>query len=133
MVAGVVLGLAVIGVMSMLSVGRALESDDTLRRQALSLVSSELEKDNYQKFDLNVPDPGSKTISSAATIQTETAVPVPATLTVVIRNDILRWKDGDDPLSLIPVPFQEVKATLIWTFAGKADTVTLQKSIAAEK
>lgn len=133
MVAGVVLGLAVIGVMSMLSVGRALESDDTLRRQALSLVSSELEKDKYQQFDPTVPDPGSKTITNATTIQTETAVPVPATLTVVVHNDIIRWKDGILPTTLIPVPFQEVKATLIWTFAGKADTVTLQKSIAAEK
>jgi Tfp pilus assembly protein PilV len=128
MVAALLLGLAITGVMSMLGAGRAVETDKILQRQATLLAADTLEDPQYAA--VNYPLAVRNSPYTVA-LSTGTGHSIPATLTVMVQDASTEWNDGNGGAS-ISVPHQTMAVQVQWTAPGtsKTESVVLRKSIA---
>lgn len=130
MVAATILGLAITGAFAFIGLGRALDEEEVLRRQAYQYVTAALEDTvysypKYAKIVAGVRAPEdvflrtSDGIDLIGSRQIEVTIPDPK-ISVMAPPD-------EGTLSL---PCKKVSAKVKWSLAGKADSVYLEKVIA---
>ncbi len=134
MVASIILGIAITGVMTMLGSGRNLDIANSLRRQgrvsAIAILESPVY--HYSNYAACLPriDTLSVTLEPAipsAFVSGREPAPVPARATVALTdNPTIRWA-GHDMAS------RSIKVNVSWPVGAPTDSVTLVKRIAQAK
>lgn len=127
MVAAIVLGVSVTGVMSMLGIGVGLETEGILRQQARRIAANALERNafHYSSWPISL---GSRPDQDAflATVNGDTII---GSLKVSVSPDTIICRDALDPDDSVKVPIVTIASSVIWDLSGELDTVALSKSI----
>lgn len=135
MVAAIILGMAITGVMSMLPIGMGYEKEDTLRRQATRIAANILERpryhySNYTGFANGVDE---KPPAYTVTLKTTANTNVSAHVEILAQQefDINYFRDAYEPDgTIIGVPTKQIEVKITWPTGAPTDSVFLQKTIA---
>lgn len=131
MVASAIMGMVIIGVMTLIGIGRGMEAETLLRSQALEMAASKLENPAYQNplvgTQITPVDPEISSIN----LKTTSGVNLPGHMTLII-SPVLdgTWPEIDGGPD-VTVPYQRLTVTVQWTFAGVSDLVELKKRVSA--
>ncbi len=134
MAAALILGISITGVMTLLGVGVAVETDGGFRRQARMIAASTLEQPAYHFSNYNGLTPGAgpwpASPDTSLKASREGAPPLPATLAVTV-SPATTWALADAEGSSVPVSvaYKTITAQVSWTLDGHSETVTLVKTI----
>jgi prepilin-type N-terminal cleavage/methylation domain-containing protein len=128
MVSATILGLATIGAFAMIGVGRSLDTDEVLRRQAYQFATAALEdaKYGYQNYPL-----ASATTTSGVQLKIDGGQTISATLEVKVGTEQkVSLQGAPQDGGTIQIPYQSVTAKLRWPSASPTDSVYLVKLVA---
>ena len=114
MVASVILGLTVAGIVSLLRNGRELEYQNDHRRQARMLANKALEDPAYFYYSYNPSYAGLNDIGTVLFLDTVTNRSVPCSLIVTVDAEV-SLSDWDN--SIRP-DFRKITARVRWTATG---------------
>jgi prepilin-type N-terminal cleavage/methylation domain-containing protein len=130
MVAAVLLGICVSGVMTMISVGRQAELDNSIRRQARIFAANQMESDQYNYTQY----PATAGMASPPdTINRDTIPKIVPTISVTVSPESSAvWNQiGGGSISF---QYQKVTVAVSWLKKnGNMESVGFQKIIAAIK
>ena len=131
MVSAVILGLSITGIMTMLSVGRTLETEDGLNRQARINAANALEDSNFQSAKYPLPAPSANATTGNLIAGAGSLVPY-TQIQSTLEGTPLQWTDGNDPthVSTVAVPYQTRTVFVSWSVAGATQSLTIIKSLA---
>lgn len=132
-IAALVLGISLTGVLSTLGSGRDQETMAYLRNQAAKVAKNAMEDSNYTSAKYAGFAPGSKEWSFPATavLRSETDSAVIANVMIKVAPEDVKWFYNPDLGGFgQAVPSRKVSATVAWTFAGRSETIVLNKRIA---
>lgn len=122
MIATVILGLCITGVMSMLGSGRDLETEAELRRQARIIAQNTLEEATFNTEEYPLATTLSKSVGVPLIV--DAGHPVSATLTVTVGSE------ANEALMDGGLYYQSVTARVAWPSAAPTDFVELRKRVA---
>jgi hypothetical protein len=129
-VASGIMGMVITGVMTLIGIGRGLETESLLRRQALEMAATKLEDPKYQNplvgAEITPIDPEISYIN----LKTAEGTDVAGQMTLVVSPTLDdAWAEiGGGTLQ---VPHQRLTVTVQWGFGGASDQVVLRKRVAA--
>lgn len=126
MVASLILGMVITGVISMLGIGTALETENGLRRQARIINVSVLENSVNHGGNFNLIPLGSNTMDTA--LLTSAGIRIPATLTTTVTQATANWLNNEGGAD-VPVPYKTIKSKIQWTISDRTDADSIQKTI----
>lgn len=126
-VAAVCLGIAVSGVMAMISAGRQMEMESGNRRQARMIANSTMEGDylRYTNF-INILD------STESTVKLNPGTPAEISATQVIASSVENFQMNNswvDTMPVIGIQHRLVRVGISWSVAGRQDSVLVRKII----
>lgn len=128
MVSATILGLATIGAFAMIGVGRSLDTDEVLRRQAYQFATAALEDPQYGYQ--NYPLPSSFT-PSGVQLKIDGGQTVNATLEIAVGVEEKATLQGaPEDGGTIQIPYQPVTAKVKWPPLNSTDSVFLVKWVA---
>jgi type II secretory pathway pseudopilin PulG len=126
MVAAACLGIAISGVMAMISAGRQMEMESGNRRQARMIANSVLESDGLQFFNYYfLPDSTPRTVKLNPGTPSETA----ATQIIGYEDELFGMNDSWVSGVPVPIPYRVVQVRISWSVAGRSDSVLVRKLI----
>jgi hypothetical protein len=129
-VAATLLGLAFVGITSMLASGRDMETTEYLRRQAFRLAVVAMEDSAFGpgRYSLLTTVPVARNNS----LRTPAGQNVAALVSIAVGPESnMTFQDTSTHFSPgRPIEFKRVDAKVSWTFAGRPDSVILMKRIA---
>ena len=138
MVAGVCLGLAITGVIAMISAGQVLEMESSLRHQAKMFAAEELERDDLH-YQAAPPSNGvltTKTVTlnngtitlNNGTVTLNNGQNVSAGLTVTVSSGTANYNGYNSPT--IPVVYKQIQVQVSWPLGSPTQNIILEKRIA---
>ena len=132
-VAALILGISITGVLSMLGSGRDQETLAFLRNQADKVAKNAMEDSNYTSAKYAGFAPAAKdwTFPAKADLSSETGTALQADVMVAVGPETVEWMFNPDLGAFgQAVPFRQVSVTVSWSFAGRNESVSLKKRIA---
>lgn len=125
-VAAVILGLAFIGITSMLASGRNAMAEATLRRQALQFAMNDMEDTAFGNPRYGTAATGART----RLLRLESGGSISALDSVIVGPEMqMDFQDPDVPAATVPVAYKSITAKVLWSMSGRRDSVTLIKRI----
>ena len=130
MVAALLLGIVITGATSLITTGRTLEGDGSLRSQALRLAVNSMERTtrHYSAYPL------AKGFTTAKpNLITESGASCAANQIDSIYDTTsvgTQWTDADGSNVGVDVPYQRICVKINWSCGGPADSIVLRKRIA---
>ena len=129
MVASVIFGMAVNGVMGLLGISATLDTDDGLRRQARVYAVNTIEQPRYHYSSFDTLAAATYDAPSV-TLKTSTGQDVTGYIHIQVTGPTnATWNNPNDITTLIPVPYKTISVQVEWNLAGKIETFSLEKTI----
>ena len=122
LIAAIVLGLIVIGMVSMIRMGREMDVTSDHHRQARAFIHAALERPEYHFSQYKLLDPGSSI--DTVTIDPET-YPKTGLLHITVSNTLYDIIHSDS------IPYKEISMSLVWDEVDGPDTISVSKRISS--
>lgn len=131
MVAAVVLGIALTGIMAMIGIGTTFETEDGLRRQARMFAANALEQPVYRasNYAALLSGPGPWPAAPEVALKSSYGHDIPATLSVTVSSAANLPMNNANAGGFVEVPYKTLTAQVHWNFDGHAESLVLQKTI----